>query len=168
MNKKHPRILAIAPISTGFGFAVMEGQRTLVDWGVRSAQQDKNTKCLLKVKNLIADHQPDIIAMEDIFGKDSRRGSRTKALSRRIIALASKQRINVMLFTKEKINKAFFTESEGTKYALAQLIAERFPEELTHELPPKRRAWDSENPRMGMFDAVALASIVYEGERSKS
>jgi hypothetical protein len=33
----------------------------------------------------------------------------------------------------------------------------RFPEELGHRLPPKRKPWMSEDYRMGIFDAVALA-----------
>ena len=34
IQPKHFRILAIAPSTRGFGFAVLEGQDTLVDWGV--------------------------------------------------------------------------------------------------------------------------------------
>ena len=53
--------------------------------------------------------------------------------------------------------KAFFADGKGTKHTLAQIIARRFPEELGHRLPPKRRPWESEDYRMGIFDAVALA-----------
>ena len=43
IRSKHFRILAIAPSSRGFGFAVLEGQEKLVDWGVKSIKGDKNT-----------------------------------------------------------------------------------------------------------------------------
>jgi hypothetical protein len=43
-----------------------------------------------------------------------------------------------------------------TKYENARRVAERFPV-LTRELPPKRRAWESEHYRMSIFAAAALA-----------
>jgi len=43
-----------------------------------------------------------------------------------------------------------------TKYENARRVAERFPV-LTRELPPKRRAWESEHYRMSVFAAAALA-----------
>jgi hypothetical protein len=51
-------------------------------------------------------------------------------------------------------------DDPGTKHTLAKSIAERFPEELGFLLPPKRRDWMSEDSRMGIFDAVALAMMV--------
>jgi hypothetical protein len=61
------------------------------------------------------------------------------------------------MFSQKRIRKAFFADGRGTKHALATQLANRFPEELGNRLPPKRRAWDSEDYRMGIFDAVALA-----------
>jgi hypothetical protein len=71
--------------------------------------------------------------------------------------LASKENVEVILFSHKQIRNAFFADGEGTKQALAEIVAKRFPEELAHQLPTKRRDWESENPRMGIFDAVALA-----------
>jgi hypothetical protein len=51
-------------------------------------------------------------------------------------------------------------DDPGTKHALAEIIAERFPEELGFLLPPKRRDWMSQDSRMDIFDAVALALMV--------
>jgi hypothetical protein len=50
---KHPRILAVAPSTRGFGFAVLEGQGTLVDWGVKLVTGDKNDGAIRKVKEMI-------------------------------------------------------------------------------------------------------------------
>jgi hypothetical protein len=55
MNKIQPkyfRILAIAPSTRGFGFAVLEGEASLVDWGVKTAKGDKNKQSLAKVEKL--------------------------------------------------------------------------------------------------------------------
>ena len=47
MNKiQHYRILSIAPSTRGFGYAVLEGKDTLVDWGVKTVQGNKNVNSL--------------------------------------------------------------------------------------------------------------------------
>jgi len=48
-HQKHFRILAIAPATRGFGFAVLEGLDMLADWGVKEAKGDKNNQSLGKV-----------------------------------------------------------------------------------------------------------------------
>ena len=65
--------------------------------------------------------------------------------------------MKVALFSREEVRRAFFTGGMGTKHALAEILAERFPEELGSRLSPKRRPWMSEDYCMSIFDAVALA-----------
>lgn len=155
------RILAIAPSTRGFGFAVLEGQETLVDWGVKSVKGDKNAESLVKVKALIAHYQPGVLVLQDT--KHSRRSPRIRALSKRIISIAATRKVRVALFLREKVMQVFFADAQGTKYALAQILAKRFPEELASRLPPKRRPWMSEDSRMDIFAAVALALIPRRG-----
>jgi hypothetical protein len=66
----------------------------------------------------------------------------------------------VALFSQKQVRRVFLGDAGGTKHALAEVIAERFPEELGLHLPPKRRPWMNEDSRMGIFDAVALALMV--------
>lgn len=159
-HTKHTRILAIAPSTRGFGFAVLEGQETPVDWGVKSVKGDKNSQCLAKVKVLIAQYQPGVIVLEDTSAKESRRAPRIRALTKKIITLASSRKVKAVLFSHKRIREAFFTHGKGTKHALAEILAKRFPEELGLRLPPKRRPWMSEDSRMSIFDAVALPLIL--------
>jgi hypothetical protein len=42
---------------------------------------------------------------------------------------------------------------------MAELLAKQFPDELASRLPPKRKAWTSEDARMDIFDAVGLAVV---------
>jgi len=56
INTKQGRILAIAPTTHGVGFAVLE--ETLIDWGVRTIEGDKNKQSVAKVKKMITDYQP--------------------------------------------------------------------------------------------------------------
>lgn len=155
LPQKQFRILAIAPSTRGFGFAVLEGQETLVDWGVKSVKGDKNKQTLAKVKALIAHYQPGVLVLQDT--KHSRRALRIRTLSRRIISMGATRKVKVALFSREQVMQLFFTDGQGTKYALAEILAKRFPEELASRLPPKRRPWMSEDSRMDIFVAVALA-----------
>jgi Holliday junction resolvasome RuvABC endonuclease subunit len=163
MNKKlpkYPRILAIAPSTKGFGYAVLEGHKLLVDWGVRSVTGKKNAGAIKKVEEMIAHYKPEVLVVEDTATEESRRSPRIKALTKRLIALAERCNIKAALFSQEQMRVAFFGDGRGTKHAIAAILAEQFPEELGFRLPPKRLDWKSEDSRMPIFDAVALALMV--------
>lgn len=161
MNQKRPseyRILAIEPSSKGVGFAVLEGQKNLVGLGVKSIKKDKNAQSLLKLNELIKDYRPEILILENYSAKGSRRWPRVRKLGLEILVLARSHKLKVRLFSREEVMRTFFADAkEGTDHARAKIIAERFPEELASQLPPKRQAWDSEDSQMPVFDAVALA-----------
>lgn len=162
MNKIQPkyfRILAIAPSTRGFGFAVMEGQDTLVDWGVKTVDGDKNVQSLAKVEKLIAHYQPGVLVLEDASAKGSRRSQRIRKLCQQIIKLAATRKVSVKVFSRDQVMSAFIADGQGTQHVLAEIIAKRFPEELESRLPPKRKPWMSEDSRMNIFDAVALALL---------
>src|SRR5438874_836730 len=105
---KHIRVLAIAPSTRGFGFAVVEGPETLVDWGVKSLNEDKNARSLAKVEELIALYQPGVMVLQDNSTKHSRRSARIKELGQQIIAMASSRNVRVKLFTREQVGRVFF------------------------------------------------------------
>lgn len=153
----YPRILAIAPSTRGFGYALVEGLNTLVDWGVKSIKGGKNVGTLTKVGAIIAHYQPDVMVLQDTSKKRSGRSPRIRILTKRLIRLCESRNVRVVLFSREQVRQVFFTDSQGTKYALAQILADQFPEELGYRMPPKRRPWMSEDSRMDIFDAVALA-----------
>ena len=159
MNTIHPkqfRILAIAPVTRGFGFAVLEGQDTLVNWGVKTVTGNKNAKSLAKVEELIAHYQPDVLVLEDASAKGSRRCPRIRRLVPQIIRVAKAGKVNVRLFSREQVLKLLVSDGKGTKHDLAEFVANQFPEQLGSKLPPKRKAWMREHYQMGIFDAVGL------------
>jgi hypothetical protein len=157
IHQKNVRILAIAPSSRGFGFAVMEGEDTLIDWGVRSVTGNKNADALKKVEAMIALYNPGVLVLEDASAKRSRRSRRIRDLTKQIMATAASRRMKVALLSREQVVQTFFEDGKGTKHTVAQILAGRFREELGHRLPPKRKPWNSEDYRMGIFDAVAIA-----------
>lgn len=127
---KHFRILAIAPSTRGFGFAVLEGQETLVDWGVKSVKGDKNAQSLKKVAELVVHYQPGVLVLENASAKGSRRSSRIRTLVRQIIQMAATRNVRTKLFARDRVMKTFIADGDRTKQALAEIMAQRFSEQL--------------------------------------
>jgi Holliday junction resolvasome RuvABC endonuclease subunit len=159
--RKHLRILAISPSARGFGFAVMEEPNALVDWGLKAVKGDKNARCLSGIADLIGRNKPTVIVLENAQTGGARRAARIQALAQAIIDLAKAEKVMVKLFSRQKVRQGLFPKGQGTKYAQAQLLAARFPEELAYRVPRKRRPWMSEDSRMDIFEAVALAQHLF-------
>ena len=157
IQNKSIRILAIAPLSRGLGYAVMEGPDKLVACGNKAILRDKNAKALAWVNRFIQFYQPDVLVLPNVTAADTRRATRIKTLHRKIVAWAGKQPLKVRLVSVTQVRMQLVGESRATKFAVARTLAEKFPTELGTRLPPKRRPWMSEDPRMDIFDAVGLA-----------
>ncbi len=159
--KRHPqqvdRILAISPSSRGFGYAVLEGDRFLVDWGVRTVGGEKNSQTLMKTDELISKYGPHVLALHDHSAPDSKRRSRIRDLGKRLERLARNRGVRVDRCPIARINRALGNGNRATKQHRAETVATLFPDELGTRLPPKRRPWMTEHYRMDIFDAIALA-----------
>jgi Holliday junction resolvasome RuvABC endonuclease subunit len=162
INPKQLLILAIAPVTRGFGFAVLEGRDMLVDWGVKTVKGkgNKNAKSLAHVEELIARYQPGVLVLEDASAKGSRRHPRIRRLCQQIIKVAATRKVSLKLFSREQVLNTFIPDGQGTKHALAEIIAKQFSDQLGSKLPPKRKAWMREHYQMGIFDAAALALVL--------
>lgn len=156
-QNKPVRILAIAPLSRGLGYAVMEGPTRLIACGNKAILSDKNAGSLAWVEKFTQFYQPDVLVLPDVNAADTRRAARIKTLQRKIVAVAKKCQLKVRLISVTQVRGKLLGDAKGTKQAVAQTLAEKFPEELASRLPPKRRPWTSEDPRMDIFDAVGLA-----------
>lgn len=156
--KQTKRVLAIQPTSRGFGFAVLESSENLVDWGVKATKGDKRKQTLAKVADLIGHYKPNVIAMEDCEGPDSRRSDRVRSLLDEIMELAEGQKIKVKKLTVRKVKKAIAGSDRVTKREIAKILVERFSE-LSNRLPGYRKPWMSEDYRMSIFDALAIGLI---------
>jgi hypothetical protein len=166
MKNNYPnniRVLSIAPSTNGFGFALMKDAEILADWGTQWVEPgNKNDQTLMKVGKLITRLRPETIVLPDALEKDSRRGERIRKLVRQLTAFAKQHGLKVELITQEQLRQVFFGGKRGSKYARAEILAARFPEELQDLLPRERQPWMSEDHKMDMFDAVALAIAVHK------
>lgn len=147
------RIIAIVPHSKGLGYAVFEGIKRPIDWGIKRVTGEKNAASLQKVEALIEVYRPDAIVLEEVDG--SRRCERVKVL----IALIKKRSrdlgIEVVSFSRLVVGKIVAPKCRLTKYQMACRIADRFPA-LHPRLPAPRLPWQSEDYRMSIFEACGL------------
>jgi len=161
------RVLAVDPTSKGFGFAVLEGPGSLIDWGVKRARGDRNAKSLEKAAELIERYQPEVLVVERSAAKGFRRCLRVRQLIEDLLALARDRHIRARRISRRKVQRCFSKTGSATKRQIAVALVERFPE-LEPHLPPVRKPWMSEDGRMGIFDAVAFGWASYESLRRES
>jgi len=155
------RILAIAPLSRGLGYAVMEGPDKLLAAGNKAILRNKNVGALAWVEKFIRFYQPGVLVLPDVNAADTHRAQRIKTLHRQLLGWAKQRQLKVKLISVTQQRERLLGNPKGTKYAMAKMLAEKFPAELGKRLPPKRRPWMSEDPRMDIFDAVGLATTFW-------
>jgi Holliday junction resolvasome RuvABC endonuclease subunit len=148
-------------MTRGFGFAVFEGRKRLIDWGVAHVQENKNAKCLQGVEELLTWYEPAVVVIEDATAEGSRRCPRVQRLLARIRASAEKRKVRTRAISRAEIRAAFFATGAANKDEIASAVAAGYPE-LGPRLPPRRKCWMSEDDRMSIFDAAALAVTFFE------
>ena len=152
-------VLAVFPSTRGFGYAIFEGPKSLVDWGVKGVHSvQKNSESLKRIRDLLTFYRPDVLVVEDYEGRSSRRAKRIQQLIDAITALAVKERVATASFSRAEVRTCF---DLTTKRRIAEAIVREFPE-LEPRLPPVRKIWMSEDSRMNIFDAAALAMTFFD------
>jgi hypothetical protein len=89
----------------------------------------------------------------------SRRQPRVRRLIETLVSLAKKRGIAVYTVARSAVLSCFSSADQpATKHSIAMKLAEQFPE-LQPSLPRlrPRKAYESEDDRMSIFDAVAFA-----------
>ena len=160
-NATQQRVLGLSPCANGIGFAYFDGSQTLLDWGVRYVNKDKNRVGIKKVEDLLATLKPDVLLIENHHGTGSRRRRRVRSLIRMIARWGEASNISVKRYSRGDMRECFKPFGTSTKHEIARQIATWFPELKPH-LPTKRRPWLPEHPKMALFDAVALVLTYYD------
>ena len=150
------RVFALDPYSRGFGFVVFEGPEHLIDWGLKEARREKDTRCLRHVARLIETYHPDVLVIEATQDPQCRRCLRVRALLHAMSQLAAKKKLKTRSFSRQAVQATFSEVSAVTKYEMVNTIVARLPELLPWR-PPFRKPWMSESSRASIFDAAALA-----------
>ena len=150
------RYLSIAVRPQSYGFVVIE-DGILIEAGVRECKDSDSGGCLiLRLERILRTYDPRAIVL-CISGHS--RNKRRAALSRAIQTLARRMSITTVRITSISAHQFFRERGAKTKYEIAEEVVRIFPE-LEWKLPHKRKPWESEDSRMLIFDAAAVA-IVY-------
>jgi hypothetical protein len=148
--------VAIDPTSTGFAFAVLEAPRYLVDRGQRIARP-KSGELLRKVEAFLSKHYPAVLVLEDLAAPGALRRKRARKEIRSMERLALKRGVAIERVSRLAVLDTF-APGKG-KYEVAVRLAEIFPD-LSNRLPPKRKIWMPEDPRINVFDALGFAAAL--------
>lgn len=159
------RILALTSTSKGVAFALLEASQGLADWGLLHVRVADVGHALSRVLALAADHAADLVVVEDWSEPRSRRRDVARVFLVTLLSACEERALGTARASRAEARLRFTGRSTSSKFALAQAVATRFPE-LAHRLPPKRKAWMSEDPRFAIFEAVALASLAAGPDRS--
>ena len=158
---KTERVLAIDPFSRGFGFAVLEGPDSLIDWGVSQTRQNKQSRSLKRIAELLGRYRPSVLVLEDWADRSSRRCLRIRKLIRAAYELALKKRVKTRRLPRRTVRETFSLSVRLTRHQIATVVATRFPE-LAPRLPKPRKPWQSEDPSIRIFGAAAFALAHFE------
>jgi Holliday junction resolvasome RuvABC endonuclease subunit len=160
--KRYDLVLAIYPSTTGFAFVLFEGSLSPVDWGVTAVRgRDRNDQCLRIIAGIFTRHQPDVLVLQDTSPAGTRRSRRISNLHAAISKLADLQGIPVRTYSRARVRFAFSYLGPANKHTIAEAIAKHIPA-FDRYLPPPRKPWMTEDARMGLFDAAALALTFFQ------
>jgi len=160
MPAQQIRVLAIDPFARGFGFAILEGAECPIDWGVKEARKDKAALCMRQIVRLIECYRPDVLVVEDWRDPGCRRCPRVRALIQEILELATNRKVKTRRFSRRVVRATFAHCGAFSKHEIAGAIVKQLPD-LSHLQPPIRKLWMSEDYRENIFDAFALALVVF-------
>lgn len=166
-SRRHILVLGIYPNARGFAFALFEGSLSPCDWGIFRPHRRKhmNKNCLKRFSALLTRYEPDALVLQDMSAEGTLRARRVRRLNEAMANWAETQGVHVITYSRMQVRACFEAEGLATKQAIAETIARHIPM-LERFVPPPRKPWQAEHPRMGIFDAAALVATFYRSNES--
>jgi hypothetical protein len=115
---------------------------------------------MTRIASLLALHTPDVLVLQNMSERGTRRARRIRELNRRAAELADQRGVLVKTYSRAQVIEYFAELGAATKHKIAEAIAKHIPA-LSLYVPPARKPWMSEHARMGIFDAAALAWMFF-------
>jgi hypothetical protein len=161
-SSRHTLVTAIYLNSRGFAFVLFEGPVTPRDWSVVEARgKDKRERILSRIDGLLSRYKPDVVVLQDTSQTGTDRPHRIRRLNETIVETAEGHGFFVFTFSRAEVRQHFAYLGSVTKETIAAAIAKQIPA-FERFLPPPRKLWKSEDARMGIFDAAALALTFFK------
>ena len=151
-------VVALAPVSRGFGVFVVDAMGKAIDWRVREIRDAKhrNARCQAAADQLLDEFRPTIMVIEDHRAPGSRRHPRIQELLDLFAELGVANNISVARYATHEVRIALGLPPRANKHKIAVAVAKHFPA-LERRLPKPKRIWETEAHAMAMFQAGALA-----------
>ncbi len=164
------KLLGIAIRARWLGFAELDAQRCLLDWGMifyqrKAAAELKSAKT--RLENLLARINPSHVVLVLPGTKANEGVPAVRSITRALHAVASSRSIPVETLPRTVIRAAFAPCDAKAKREIALLLGQTFPE-IAWKLPPERKIWEKEDSRMALFDALAGAVAYHEHQLGNS
>ncbi len=147
------RIAGLASTTKGFAYAVTEGPRRLVLWGV---ERGSGAKIHRAIDRLLGQSRPLFVAFDRASSRRKMRRGRLFAVHVERVCAAS----GVMTLQAEP-HRVLGLGVKATNWNIASTMAEHF-KELRGSLPAKRKPWQSEDDRIGIFLALATSIAAWK------
>lgn len=152
------RILGVASTTKGFAYAVTEGPRRLVLWGM---EKGRGAQISASIERLMYRSCPLFVAFDKLAAR--RKRTRGRLFSVYLERACLSQR--VMILPVQSKSAVAPARLNLTKWDISKVMATDFPE-LSHVLPEKRKVWKSEDDRIGIFMALATTVAAWKGFRT--
>jgi len=162
-------ILAVAPLSRGFGVFVCEISGKPIDWFVREVREiarHKNARCQVELDRLIQDHRPSVLVLEDHRAAGSKKRARIKRLLDLFAEHAEDAGMPVAKYGPYEIRVALGLPKNANKIEVANVVARRVPA-LKQRLPQEQPIWAHEDYGMPIFVAAGL-TLAHLASRASS
>lgn len=158
MTFKTDNVLALSAASIKVGHVfLIDG--TPYDWGSSRDASDSPKQAYEYASKKIKYYRPEMLVTELVTDK-SKKGQYTRSLINQFMKAAQDNSVPWSLVVR--------TQQHANKFQEAIKLVERFPE-LKATLPPKRYWWQTEDQRMIIFEATALAlAALEETQRNKT
>ena len=147
-----------------FGYAVFEGHKRLLDYGVSAYPVGGNEEPAIigrPLAEVFRIFPPSAIVVKKERWDALDVTPAARSFMNRMISEAKFRSIPICLINHDDVRNIFHVLGCETKYEIAAVLTRFFPE-LLWKLPPKREIWNSEHPRMPMFDAIALGFVYWQ------
>jgi hypothetical protein len=149
------RIMAIDLRRSRFGYTVLDGPNTVLEWGSGEIWADGKKRGDFKstrLRSALRVSSPATVVVR----KSQYRGSLDSPLKDRLMRQIRRD--------AEGYSIPVVISKRASKYEIASVVARKFPE-LRLMLPAERRAWEPEMHSMIIFDTIAagLAYLQPEG-----
>lgn len=157
--RRYNIVMSIFLNARGFAYAAFEGPLSPVDWGISDVRgKRKNARCIELLARLTRRLAPDVLILRSPGDKAC--FQRLRKLTAEVEALANTVSIPVQKIARKQINDAFSDLMPLSRYTIVEAIARNIPA-FEQYVPLRRKIWQSEDRRMGLFDAAALALAFY-------